>query len=92
MQSFKPFSVKIYGDITVIQFMFSFVAQQPNLGRPVFRFPGHTQLDTHIHTHTVGLLSTSDQLVVAAATYTTHNKQNKTTAAPLAIKELKICA
>ena len=33
--------------------MFTPVAQQPNLGlgRPVFRFPSHKQLDTHTHTH-----------------------------------------
>jgi hypothetical protein len=29
---------------------------------------------THRHTHPVGLLSTSDQLVAEPATYTTHNK------------------
>jgi hypothetical protein len=69
--------------------MFTLVAQQPNsgLGRPVFRFPGHTQLDTH----TVGLLSTSDQLVAEAATYTAHDKHNKPTATPLAIKRLQKC-
>jgi hypothetical protein len=38
----------------------------------------HTQLDTHTHTHThpVGLLSTKNQLVTEAATYTTANKPN----------------
>ena len=29
---------------------------------------------THTHTHTVGLLWTTDQLVVDSATYTTHGK------------------
>ena len=44
------------------------MAQQPKLGlgRLFFQF-----LD---HTHPVGLLWTSDQLVAEAATYTTHNK------------------
>jgi hypothetical protein len=36
-----------------------------------------TQLDTHTHTHTVGLLWTSDRLVGETGTYTTHNKHNR---------------
>ena len=39
-----------------------------------------TQLRTH--THTVGLLWTSDQLVAEATTYKTHNKHNRRTSMP----------
>jgi hypothetical protein len=35
--------------------------------------------DTHTHTHPVGLLWASDQLVADAATYTTHNKHERRT-------------
>jgi len=47
-------------------------APQSGLGALILRFLDHTQLDTH--THPVGLLRTSDQLVAEAATYATHNK------------------
>jgi hypothetical protein len=36
----------------------------------LLRFLDHTQLDTHTHTHTVGLFRTGDQLVEEAATCT----------------------
>ena len=39
---------------------------------------------THAHTHTVGLLLTSDQLVTEAATYTTQNKHKRRTSMPSA--------
>jgi hypothetical protein len=34
------------------------------------------------HTHPVGLRRTGDQIVAEAATYTTHNEQNKRTSMP----------
>jgi hypothetical protein len=40
------------------------------VGRLFVRFIEHR----HPHTHPVGLLRSSDQLVAEAATYTTHNK------------------
>ena len=67
MQCFKSYSVKPYWNIIVLSYMLTFMAQQPSsgLGRPVFMFPGHTQLyttqldttqlDTHTHTHTRAL-------------------------------------
>jgi hypothetical protein len=61
----------------------------PSLGRVIIKFPTsrtirHTHTHTHTHTHirAVGLLSTSDQLVVEAATYTTHNKDKRRTPVP----------
>jgi hypothetical protein len=49
------------------------------LGRLVFMFLDHTQLDTHTHAHT---LWTSDQLFSEAGTHTTHNKYNRRTSMP----------
>jgi len=51
-----------------------------DLGRIVLRFLDYTKLDinTHKHTHLVGLLCTSDQLVAVAATCTTYNKHKET--------------
>ena len=46
----------------------------------LFRYLDHT----NTHTHSVGLLLASDQLVAEAATYTTHNKHNRRTAMPSA--------
>jgi hypothetical protein len=54
------------------------------------RFLDYTKLVTH--THTVGLLWTSDQLVAEAATYTTHNKHKRRTSIPSAGFELIIPA
>jgi hypothetical protein len=52
----------------------------------LLKFLDHTQLDIqiirHTHTHTVELLSTSDQLVVEAMTYSTHNKYKRQTSMP----------
>jgi hypothetical protein len=45
----------------------------------LLRFRDHTQLDTHTHTHPVGLLWTSDQPVTESATYTTHKKHKRRT-------------
>jgi hypothetical protein len=59
------------------------VTQQPNsgLGRFLVEVLGdHAQL----HTHTVGLLWMSDQIVAEAATYTTHNKYKRQTSMPSA--------
>ena len=55
------------------------MAQQPKLGlsASLLRFLGHTQLAPLRHTHSIGLLLTSDRPVAEAATYTTHNEQNK---------------
>jgi len=39
---------------------------------------------TFIHTHPVGPLCTSDQLVAEAATYTTHNKHKRQKSMPSA--------
>ena len=44
------------------------------------------------HTHPVGLLWTSDQLVAEAATYTSHNKHKRRTSMPSARFELAIPA
>jgi hypothetical protein len=38
----------------------------------------------HTHTYPVGLLWTSDQLIVETAIYTTHNKHNRQTSTPSA--------
>ena len=43
-----------------------------------------THRHTHTHTHLVGFLWKSDQLVVKAANYTTHNKQKRRTSMPSA--------
>jgi hypothetical protein len=40
----------------------------------LFRFLAHTVSTQHTHTHSVGHLWTSDELVAKAATCTTHNK------------------
>jgi len=45
----------------------------------LLRFLDHTQLDTHTHTHPVGHLYKSDQLVPQAATYITHKKHKRRT-------------
>ena len=57
------------------------MAQEPKLGSDnlTVEVSSHTKLQTHTHTHTVGLLCTSDQLVADAATYTTHNKHRRRT-------------
>ena len=52
-----------------------FVARQPksSVGRLIVKVPrSHTI--RHTHTHTVGLVRRSDQLVAEAVIYTTHNK------------------
>ena len=55
-------------------FLFSVALQlKSDLGRLELTFLDHTQLD--IHTHPVGLLWTSDQLVAQAATFTTQQTQ-----------------
>jgi hypothetical protein len=61
--------------------LFCYVAQQAKLG------PGRLTVEvsrshTIVHTHPVGLLCTSDQLVAEAATYTTHNKHKRWTSMP----------
>ena len=66
--------------------LFSFsVAQQSKSGldASLLRFIGHTHLarpptqKKHTHTHSVGLLWTSDQPVAEAATYATHRERSK---------------
>jgi hypothetical protein len=47
---------------------------------------------THTHTQQVGLLSTSDQQVAEAATYTTHNIHKRRTSMPSAGLEMAIPA
>jgi hypothetical protein len=59
------------------------VVQQPNSGLDrliVKAFRSHTTR----HTQAVGVLSTSDQLVAEAATYTTHYKRKRRTSIPSA--------
>ena len=58
----------------------------------LFRFVDQTLLDTHTHTHPVGLLRTSAQLVAEAVTYTTNNKQKGQTSMPSQLFELAIPA
>ena len=54
----------------------SAVAQQPYVGLGRF-IVDVLRSHTIRHTHPIGLLSTSDQLVAEATTYTTHNKHNR---------------
>ena len=55
------------------RFLFWF-SNSPDLAQvaSLLKILGHKQLNTHTHTHSVGLLWTSDQPVAEAATYTTH--------------------
>jgi hypothetical protein len=50
----------------------------------------NTQLDTHTHTHTLGLLGTSNQLVAEVIIYKTHYKNKRRTTTPLAVFETTI--
>jgi hypothetical protein len=52
-------------------------SQNGNQGVTFLRFLDYTQLDMHTHTHTGGILWTSDQPVAETANYTARNK-NKT--------------
>jgi hypothetical protein len=52
----------------------------PFISSSLLRFLDHTQ--THIHTHPVGLIWTSDHLNAKASTYTTHNKYKRQTYMP----------
>ena len=54
----------------------------------LLKFLDHTQT----HTHPVGLLRTSDQIVAEAATYTTHNRHKRRTYMPSAGFEAAIPA
>jgi hypothetical protein len=56
--------------------MFSSVAQQPNAGLDRLNVEV-SRSHTIWHTHEVGLLWKSDQLVTEAATYTKHNKHKR---------------
>ena len=58
--------------------------QQPNSGLGHFIVKvSRSHTIRHTHTHPVELLSTSDQLVVEAITYSTHNKHKRQTSMSL---------
>jgi hypothetical protein len=64
---------------------FFFVAQRPKSGPRPPRFEvSRSYTIRHTHTQLVGLFWTSDQLVVEAATYTTHNKHKRRISMPSA--------
>jgi len=64
----KPALCTVYQQSTELEILFS-VAAIYDLGKLLLKF-----LD---HTHSVGILCTSDQSVAQAATYTKHNKHNR---------------
>ena len=76
--TWRNFPEDVYHNIALIFILWRYSPTRV-WGASLFRFLHHTQLG---HTHRAGLLWTSDQPVAQAATYTTHNKQNRRTSMP----------